>query len=220
MAWKSFHLAAGMVSVAALPFYSGVSGVEHLPRGPYLVAANHSSFLDGPVLALAHAQARLRPLHMIAYEEPFSHWLMGYILRCGGSIPFKRGDRASQAEMMTTALGWLAVGEPVGIFPEGHINQRPMLNRPRPGAALLALEALVPVVPAAILGSDRALPLGRKIPKPDRSIHVRFGAPVPLMEKELLYQTLPPEERKTLINNLGHRIMLGIGRLTGRECRE
>lgn len=220
MAWKSFYLAAGMVNVAAMPFFSGFSGGEHLPNGPCLVVANHSSFLDGPLLSLAYAHAKLLPLHMIAYEEPFHNWLMGWILRCGGAIPFKRGNAASQGKMMTTALGWLAAGEAVGIFPEGHINQKPLLNRPRPGAALLALESGVPVIPAAITGSDRAMPLGRRIPRLGRGIHIAFGKPVMMMDKELRYRDLPREERGMLIRNLGHRIMLAIGQLANRECRE
>lgn len=221
MAWKSIHLAAGILSTAALPLYEGSEGDLNLPEGPCVVAANHSSFLDGPLLALAYFRATLRPLHMIAYEEPFENWLMGWVLRSGGCIPFRRGDRASQGRMLTSALGWLAAGEAVGIFPEGHINQRPLLNRSRPGAALLALESGAPVIPAAILGSDRMLPLGRRIPRVGRDrIRVVFGRPVPLLEKEYLYRRLPADERAVMLRNFGYRIMRNIGLLTGRECRE
>lgn len=220
MAWKSYYLAAGVISTVALPFFDGSSGEANLPDGPCIVAANHSSFLDGPLLALAYCRARLRPLHMIAYEEPFNHWLMGWILRSGGCIPFKRGDRASQGKMLATALGWLAAGEAVGIFPEGHINQKPLLNRARPGAALLALESGVPVIPAAIAGSDKMMPLGKTLPRLSAKVHISFGRPVALMEKERLYRRLPAEERAVLVRNLGYRIVHAIGQLSGRECRE
>lgn len=220
MAWKSFYLAAGMVKTAGLPFFRGATGTAHIPQGACLIAANHSSFLDGPLLALAYAEARLKPLHMIAYEEPFAHPLLGWILRSGRAIPFRRGDRASQARMLRTALGWFAAGEAVGIFPEAHINRRAVLARPRPGAALLALEAGVPVVPAAVTGSAEALPRGRLLPVPGRRVRVAFGRPVPLLEKECLYASLPPEDRRILAANLGYRIMRAIGELSGRECRE
>lgn len=220
MAWKSFYLAAGMVKTCALPLYRGAEDAHHLPPGPCIVAANHSSFLDGPLLALAHAETRLRPLHMIAYEEPFKNWLTGWILRSGGAIPFRRCDRASQTKMLKTALGWLAKGGAVGIFPEGHINRKPRLARPRPGAALLALESGAPVIPAAVIGTDAILPAGKHLPKPGRRARIRFGHPVTLLEKERLYATLPRDERQTLIKNLGYRIMRAIGELTGRECRE
>lgn len=220
MAWKSFYLAAGMVATASLPFYSGSEGVGHLPDGPCLVTANHSSFLDGPVLAWAYAQARMKPLHMIAYEEPFGNWLMGWVLRCGGAIPFKRGDRGSQSRMLMDALGWLAAGEAVGIFPEGHINQKPRLNHPRPGAALLALESGLPIVPTAIVGSDKVLPIGKKLPRLGHGIKVTFGRPITLLDKERLYRDLPADERAMLVKNLGYRIMSAIGMLTGRAHRE
>ena len=220
MAWKSFYLASGVVAAASLPFYAGSTGSAGLPDGPCVIAANHSSFLDGPFLALAYARAKLRPLHMIAYAEPFGNWLMGWILRCGGCIPFKRGNRASQGQMLTTALGWLAAGEAVGIFPEGHINQKPTLNRPRPGAALLALESGLPLVPAAIVGSDACFPLGKSLPRPGRRVRVVFGRPLLLLPKEERYRSLPADERKQLVANLGFRLMAAIGELSGKRWRE
>lgn len=220
MAWKSFYLAAGIINTVALPFYAGSVGAANLPDGPCIVAANHSSFLDGPLLALAYANARKKPLHMIAYSEPFRHWLMGWILRCGKAIPFERGHRGSQYAMLTQALGWLARDEAVGIFPEGHINPRPRLNRPRPGAALLALESGVPIIPANICGSVEAMPPGVSFPKPGRRITVRFGPPVPIFTKERDYVHLPADERAGMIKNLGYRIMTAIGIMSGRERHE
>ncbi len=220
MAWKSFYLAKGIMTVAALPFFAGATGTEYLPDGPCIVTGNHSSYLDGPLLAVAYAAAKQRPLHMIAYEEPFRHWLMGWILRSGGCIPFRRGDRRSQSDMLRTALGWLAAGEAVGLFPEGHINQRERLNRPRPGAAMLALESRMPIIPVAITGSARALPRGSRYPKPLRNVRLRFGPPVMLLRKEMDYPHLSRVERKEMIENLGFRIMTAIGLLAGRKYSE
>ncbi|MCD8141041.1 MAG: 1-acyl-sn-glycerol-3-phosphate acyltransferase [Planctomycetaceae bacterium] len=220
MAWKSYYLAAGVISTVALPFFDGVENAGNLPDGPCIVAANHSSFLDGPLLALAYCRVRLKPLHMIAYEEPFHHPLMGWILRSGGAIPFRRGDRASQAKMLATALGWMKAGEAVGIFPEGHINPRPRMNRARPGAALLALETRLPIIPTAIIGSSEVMPPGKRLPRLGPRVKVHFGRPVPLMDKEYLYRRLPKDERAQMIKNLGHRIVRAIGMLSGREVKE
>lgn len=218
MAWKSFYLATGMVGIAAAPVYEGASGVANIPEGPCVVVANHSSFLDGPLLAYSYVRTRLKPLHMIAYEEPFHNWAMGWFLRCGGCIPFRRGHRGSQAEMLRKALGWLAAGEAVGLFPEGHINQKPRLHRPRSGAALLALETGVPLVPAAILGSADKMPVDKTFPRFSKPrVRVVFGRPIPLLEKEMLYRELPRDERQMLIRNLGIRIIRTIGKMTGRE---
>ncbi len=220
MANKSFFLAAGAVGTGLLPFYRGVEGAAHLPQsGGCIIAANHSSFLDGPMLAMAYCQARLMPLHMIAYAEPFGNWLMGWVLRSANCIPFKRGDRDSQAEMMHTALGWLYAGEAVGIFPEGHINHRPLLNNPRPGAALLALESGRPLIPAAIIGTHRILPRGRKFPRLAPRAKVVFGPRIELLDKERMYRDLDQDEREMLIRNLGYRLMQSIGVMMGRKVR-
>lgn len=220
MVWKNFYLATGMVGTASLPFSTGYVGGGNIPDGPCVIAANHSSFLDGPFLALAYAREKLRPLHMIAYEEPFRHWLFGYILRSGQCIPFKRNDRKSQGKMLTTALGWLKTGEAVGIFPEGHINQKRTLLRPRPGASLLALETGLPIIPAAVMGSAQAFPAGSPLPRFGRRVSVMFGRPLHLLDKERLYRNLQPDERKTLVKNLGYRIMRAIGQLAGRDWKE
>ena len=220
MAWKNFYLTAGIMSVASLPFFKASIGGRGLPDGPCIVTANHSSLLDGPLLAVLYARLKLKPLHMIAYEEPFKHWLMGYILRSSGNIPFRRGDKASQGRMLRTALGWLAAGEAVGIFPEGHINQNPRLGKPRKGAAILALEAQVPVVPTAIFGTKELFPVGAKRPKVRRSVTIRWGQPIELWPKELAYAESSPGERKDMINSLNYRIMHGIAELTGREYGE
>ncbi len=184
MAWRSFYLSAGIVCTVAAPFYAGTMGAGYIPDGPCIVAANHSSFLDGPLLAAAYAKAKFKPLHMIAYEEPFRNWFMGYFLRSGRCIPFRRGNRQSQADMLKTALAWLNAGEAVGIFPEGHINQKPRLNRPRTGAALLALESGLPVIPAAIIGSAATLPTTARLPRPWRPVTIRISTTGLMYEEE------------------------------------
>lgn len=216
MAWKSFYAATGLVCAAALPVYSGSEGTEFIPKGPCVIAANHSGFLDGPLLALAYARALYTPLHMIAYSEPFAHWLWGWILRSGKCIPFGRGSRASQAAMLRTALGWLKAGEAVGIFPEGHINHRQRLNKPRSGAAMLALEAGVPIVPATVRGSAECLPPGTWVPQKFRAIRVCFGQPVELMEKEYEYRWLDREQRRAMIDNVSYRVMSAISVMCGK----
>lgn len=219
MAWKSFYIAAGMVNAAALPFLKSISGGMNLPDGPCIIAANHSSFLDGPLLALAYARLKYKPLHMVAYEEPFNNWLMGWVLRSGRCIPFRRGNNHSQYDMLKTALGWLATGEAVGIFPEGHINQAEYLNRPRQGAAMLALESGLPIIPAAIIGSSETLPLGKSIPRAGRRITIHFGQSIGIFPKERTYCQADRDDRKNMLKSLSIRIMNELEKLTGRKQR-
>ncbi len=152
-------------------FDLAVEGREHVPpAGPYIIAANHHNYLDGVVLALVAPVPiaflvmprvwRATPLH------PFLH-------RHIGSIPInlERPDVGA----LRRALGALAAGRVVGIFPEGPFSVRGRLERGLPGVALLALRSGAPVVPAGISGTYEAL-AGRwgHIPRRSR-LAVRFG---------------------------------------------
>jgi 1-acyl-sn-glycerol-3-phosphate acyltransferase len=218
MALKSFALSVTISRLALQPFVKGVEGKERLPEdGRYLVAANHSSVLDGAVLATEWAWLGYRPLHMIAYEEPFRHWLWGWFLRSARCIPFHRGSHESRTGMMQLALGYLAMREPVGIFPEGHINRGRRLRPARPGAAILALESGAPVLPVGITGSQEVLPLGAKRPLFRRAIRLRIGARIETGEMAERYRGANPQARAELIRELLDLVMASIGTRAGLE---
>jgi 1-acyl-sn-glycerol-3-phosphate acyltransferase len=151
-----------------------VAGLEHLPtRGPYIVAANHANYLDGVVLGAALPRKisflvmprvyRATPLH------PYFHDHVGSI-----PVSLARPDPGA----IRRALRVLEDGGVIGIFPEGPFSRHGTLGRGQPGVALVALRAGVPVVPAAISGTFRALAarrffLPRRVP-----LGVRFGKPL------------------------------------------
>src|SRR5919197_4697672 len=154
-------------------FELAVEGLEHLPTsGPYIVAANHHNYLDGVVLGAVVPEPirfivmprvwRATPLH------PLFH-------RHVGSIPInvERPDPGA----LRHALGALATGRVVGIFPEGPFSVRGRLERGLRGVALLALRSGAPVVPAGIRGTWEAL-RGRRFYVPRATpLAVRFGPP-------------------------------------------
>jgi 1-acyl-sn-glycerol-3-phosphate acyltransferase len=150
-----------------------VSGLEHVPTGAFIVAANHVNYLDGVVLAAALSRQivflvmprvyRATPLH------PFFHDRIGSI-----PINLARPDHGA----IRSVLRALEAGGVVGIFPEGPFGKDGQLVRGQPGVALVALRAGVPVVPAAITGTFEALVARRwHIPRPV-PVRVRFGAPL------------------------------------------
>jgi len=157
MAPKSLPLAVACTRVALAPFVHGDEGP--LPDGPAIIAPNHSSFLDGPIIASRYAWRVGRPLGFILYDEPFRNPLFGWFLRSSRCLPFRRGNRESQTTVLHAALARLREGHAVGCFPEAHINQGQRLGTFRPGAALLALESGAPIVPAGIVGSDETIPM-------------------------------------------------------------
>lgn len=220
MARKSFPIAIAAVRGALIPFFSGIEGLENLPAdNRYIIAANHSSFIDGPLLGSAIAYARALPLHMIAYGEPFRHWLFGWIMKSTRAIPFDRGDVNSRKLMMQNALGYLAMGEPVAIFPEAHLSSTMKLGRARPGVALLALESASPVVPAGIVGVNEVFPPNSRFPRPNRKIRLVLGTPIPMTAQSREYHHADSDTRRTIVNTELNNIMSAIAGLSGRTWK-
>lgn len=151
-----------------------VEGRENLPaKGGWILAANHVSYLDPPVLGLAV----WRPVRFMAKEGLFRLPLLGPLMRFFGTFPV-RPDAPDRAALRQ-AQEVLAAGEPLAIFPEGTCSRDGRLMPLRPGLALIALRTGAPIVPAAILGTQRALPVDvyrpRRVPG---GLTVRFGKPI------------------------------------------
>ncbi|NLN19757.1 MAG: 1-acyl-sn-glycerol-3-phosphate acyltransferase [Firmicutes bacterium] len=158
-------------------FRERVEGREHVPKtGPFVLAANHVSYIDPVVLGVACP----RPIHFMAKAELFRIPVLGFLIRELGAFPVQRG--AADRSAIRRALRILNDGGVVGVFPEGTRNRRGEVLNPQGGAALIALKAGVPVLPAAIWGTaniDGPLHL----PKPVR-VGVRFGELIDLGRPE------------------------------------
>ena len=126
-------------------------GCPHIPkRGGVLIAANHRSFLDPFVIACC---AR-RSIYFVAKCELFEKRWQAWVLNRLGAFPVRRGE--SDEDMMATARALLERGAAVMVFPEGTRIRTGSLAEPRRGVGRLALETGVPVVPVAVIGSERA----------------------------------------------------------------
>ena len=152
-------------------------GVENIPTpGPFIVAANHNSHLDtGAIIqSLGKRASRVSALAAKDYwfkNKPMS-WFADTVL---GTAPFDRHSRV--AESLGLAVGLLGRGRSLLFFPQGG---RSASGEPQPfkgGIGLLALETGVPVVPARVTGTYRALPKGRFLPR-RHPVKVRFGPPI------------------------------------------
>lgn len=149
-----------------------VEGRENIPlKGPVILASNHTSFLDPPVIGAAVN----RPVWFIAKAELFHPTPLGWLLRKLGAYPVRRGegDRA----ILRWALETLDAGEALVIFPEGTRSPDGRLQSPQPGIGLIALKSKAPVVPIGIIGSYEAMPVKAYFPKP-KPLWVRIGLPL------------------------------------------
>ncbi len=149
-----------------------VRGAENLPPdGGVIMACNHVSYLDPPIAAVSIR----RRMKFVAKEELFSIPVLGPLIAALGAFPIARG-RADRAGLRT-AERYLRAGNVILVFPEGTRSPDGRLQTPEPGLGLLALRTQAPVVPMAVVGTDRALPLHSPVPRPAK-ITVYIGPPL------------------------------------------
>lgn len=122
------------------------------PRRPYVVVANHESFVD--ILLIAHLPWEMKWLSKSAF---FRIPAVGWLMRLAGDIPLVRGDRDSVAEAMAQCRQRLDDRVSVMVFPEGTRSASGELATFKDGAFLLAIDAQVPILPLAVHGTRSAL---------------------------------------------------------------
>jgi len=154
-----------------------ISGAEHIPRnGALIVAANHMSNFDPPVLGAVFP----RRLNFVAKEELFRNALFGAFLRQLGAFPLRRGG--ADAGSIKEAVRRLRDDRAVLIFPQGTRTVSPG-NRVRAGVGFLAAKTGAAVIPARIIGTDIILPRGAKYPRCG-TVKVAFGKPLRIKNSE------------------------------------
>ena len=143
-----------------------------LPSGPLLVVANHDSLADPFFLGTALD----RPLRFVAKEELWRNRFAGALLDALGGIRVRRGR--GDLEALAAVADALRAGDAVALFPQGTVlgaKERPWHR----GAARLALQTGAPLLPVRIVGADRALTPGSRLPRRAR-VRVLVGEPIPV----------------------------------------
>lgn len=166
------YLVVGALSwpVVVLAFRLKARGVENVPRtGGFVLASNHWSNVDPWPLAIPLFPHRF--FRFMAKAELF--WFpLGAVVRAGGGFRVRRGE--ADLDAIATAVSLVRSGHAVVMFPEGTRRQKGLRKRHearwRAGAARIALEARVPLVPAAVDGTQRLSRLG--------PFRVAYGPPV------------------------------------------
>jgi 1-acyl-sn-glycerol-3-phosphate acyltransferase len=130
-----------------------VTGAENVPAtGPVILASNHISALDPPVVAVGVT----RPTTFMAKEELFRYPVFGWFIRQLNAFPVRRGaaDRAA----LKRSLELVEAGWAFAMFPEGTRSRTGELQEPEMGVGLIAYRTGAPVVPVYVWGTDRAMP--------------------------------------------------------------
>ena len=148
-----------------------VTGLEHLPDPPYILAANHSSELDPLILGVSVTDHVVFLVSRHLEQLP----IVFRMIRAFDPVFVRRG-LADIAGVRAT-LDRLARGEIVAIYPEGKVVQDAPLGPLHEGLAFIAIRAAVPIVPVAIFGASQMFPLGARWPRSSR-LTVKIGAPL------------------------------------------
>jgi putative phosphoserine phosphatase / 1-acylglycerol-3-phosphate O-acyltransferase len=189
-----------------------IDGIERIPAaGPAILAANHRSYFDPLALGLTLAR-RGRAVRFLGKREVFDAPVVGFLVRAMGGIRVERSTGSDQPLIEATAA--LAAGELVAILPQGTIPRGPAFFDPelqgRWGAARLAAETKVPVVPIGLWGTENVWPRSERLPRiwnvtSPPTVTVTVGDPVELKYRSPQADTrrimaavvdlLPPEAR-------------------------
>nr|WP_196791595.1 lysophospholipid acyltransferase family protein [Motilibacter deserti] len=189
-----------------------VEGLEHVPRqGAAILASNHLSFSDSfflPVMMRRRA-VWLAKSDYFTGRGPRGR-LTAWFFRSLGAVPVDRsGGRASEAALRT-GLRVLSEGELLGIYPEGTRSPDGRLYRGRTGVARMALEGRVPVVPVAMIDTEKVQPPGQAIPRLGR-VGIKVGPPMDFSR----YYGMAGD--RAVLRSVTDEVMRELQRLGGQE---
>ncbi|MEN9606258.1 MAG: hypothetical protein RL605_86 [Actinomycetota bacterium] len=195
-----------------LLFRPWVRGMENIPtNGAAILASNHLSFSDSIFLPL---QVR-RPVVFLAKSEYFTGKgvkgaLVRWFFKSTGQLPIDRsGGKASEASL-NTGLGVLAQGLLLGIYPEGTRSPDGRLYRGRTGIARMVLEAKVPVIPVAMIDTEKVQPIGKRLPR-IRRVGIVVGEQLDFSRFDGM------EGDRVVLRAVTDEIMYELKRLSGQE---
>ena len=193
-------------------FRPWVKGEEHVPvEGAAILASNHLSFSDSIFLPLVVK----RRVTFLAKADYFTgHGVKGRLkaafFTMTGQLPIDRSGGSASDAALATGLRVLNRGQLLGIYPEGTRSPDGRLYRGRTGVARMALEAGVPVLPVAMVGTDKVQPIGRKIPHLGR-VGIVIGEPLDFSRYEGM------QDDRFVLRSITDEIMYALMELSGQE---
>ncbi|MFG1918816.1 lysophospholipid acyltransferase family protein [Micromonospora sp. NPDC048898] len=194
-----------------LAFRPTVEGLENVPAtGGAIFAGNHLSVADELFLGT------VVPRHLAFWAK--SEYFTGtgvkgaiskFVLTGLGAIPVERGGGRAALSAFDAAIPVLKNGDLVVVYPEGTRSPDGRLYRGRTGTVRLATTTGVPIIPVGMIGTDKAQPIGARVPRPGvAKIIIRFGKPIDLAGR--------PTDR-TSLRQMTDEMMSEIQKLTGQE---
>ncbi|MFD7924313.1 lysophospholipid acyltransferase family protein [Streptomyces sp. NPDC059740] len=189
-----------------------VEGHEHIPGdGPVILAGNHVTFIDSIFLSLVVD----RPVYFIGKDEyvtgrGLKGRLMAWFFTSCGMVPVDRDGSHGGVAALMTGRRILEQGEAFGIYPEGTRSPDGRLYRGRTGVARLTLMTGAPVVPFAVVGTEKVQPGGKGRPH-IAPVSVRFGPALDFARYEGM------DRDRYVLRAVTDEVMSHVMRLSGQE---
>jgi 1-acyl-sn-glycerol-3-phosphate acyltransferase len=208
--WLMKHWVIGPLLLTV--FRPWVRGLENMPKtGPAIVVCNHLSFVDSVFLPLVIE----RQMAFLAKSDYFTgRGVKGFVIRLfmtsAGQLPIDRsGGKASEASL-NSGLAVLAEGKVLAVYPEGTRSPDGRMFRGRTGVARMVVEANVPVIPVAVVDTDKVMALGSTFPSV-HTVGVIVGKPLDFSR----FQGM--ESDRFVLRSITDEIIYEMNKLSGQE---
>lgn len=180
---------------------------ERVPEaGPAILASNHQSFLDPPLVGAALK----RDINYLARENLFRFPVLGTILRSWNVVPVDR--EGGGAKGLKAILDRLLEGGAIIVFPEGTRTRDGKFQPARAGVGLTVIKSTAPVVPVRVFGTYRAYGRHLRFPRPF-PVAVKFGRPLLFEIFRSEARVCSKERLKEIYQQVADEIMAEIARL-------
>jgi 1-acyl-sn-glycerol-3-phosphate acyltransferase len=187
---------------------------ERVPlQGPAILACNHASFLDPPLVGAGVPRA----IHYLARENLFRFPVLGWVLRNWQVVPVDR--EGGGAKGLKAILDQLLAGGAIILFPEGTRTRDGNLQPARPGIGLAVIKSAAPVIPVRVFGTFRAYGRHMRFPRP-RRVAVKYGKPMLFEQLRAEAGICSKTRLKEIYQQVSDELMAAIARLEPFEDKE
>jgi 1-acyl-sn-glycerol-3-phosphate acyltransferase len=191
-----------------------IFNAERVPlKGPVILAANHASFIDPPLVG----SALHRDINYLARESLFRFPGIGWLLRKWNSVPVDR--EGGGAKGLKAILDRLLAGGAIILFPEGTRTQDGRLQPARSGIGLTVIKSNAVVIPVRVFGTFEAYGRHMKFPLP-KPVAVKYGRPMPFEKLRSEAKTCSKARLKEIYQEVANELMAEIAKLQPCEDKD
>jgi 1-acyl-sn-glycerol-3-phosphate acyltransferase len=186
-----------------------ISGQENIPKGNFILAANHQSHLDHIATGYVCVPKKYHYIGQTDRYRGFDRFLLNILYSFAGVIRVHRENSESKKETIEKSIEVIKKGASLVIYPEGTRTRNGKMGEGKPGIAKIFIKTGVPILPVGIKGTFELMPPGTGFPKIKKEVKINIGKPL-FFEKELIRAKKIPEdsiEYQEILEKITKRIM-------------